>query len=299
MGSNKITGLASGSTSGDALAWGQALDGTTLTLTNTSNQIVLGTTNTLTLTSTQASSQTLTIPAIAASDTLVTTGLAQSITGVKTMTNMTTLAGTNSVPSMTIQNGTLLSTQTANAIENDGVAFYETINTTNGRCYNDAYNIFRLSGNGSNISTIADFFETNDGIPLVAGGVYDIEWHCYLTKTTAGTATWTIVNTQAPVNMVAEYLGPPVGGLGSVGNAQIAGVVGVTAASQVLPVTGSLQNTQNYCFVIHTIIEANASLASNVRLRLTISGAGSATPLRDSYFTVRRLPVGNTGTFVA
>jgi hypothetical protein len=63
MGSNKITGLASGSTSGDALAWGQALDGTTLALTNTTNQLVLGTTNTTTISSTApAAGRTYTIP---------------------------------------------------------------------------------------------------------------------------------------------------------------------------------------------------------------------------------------------
>jgi len=270
-----------------------------LTLSNVINQIVLGTTNTLTITSTQASSQTLTIPTITTGDIVVTTGLVQSITGVKTMTNMTTLAGTLTVPSMTITNGQLLTTQTANVIENDGVAFYNTVNTTNGRCYSDAYNIFRLTVPGTGITTIADFFGANDGIPLVAAGVYDIEWHCYFAHaTTNGAATWTIVNTQAPVNMVAEYIGSPTGGIDSIGTSQIAGVVGITVASQTLPATGNLTKLMNHLYIIHAVIESHATINSNVRLRLTMS-AGTATPLRDSYFIVRRLSTGNTGTFVA
>jgi hypothetical protein len=40
------------------------------------------------------------------------------------------------------------------------------------------------------------------------------------------------------------------------------------------------------------------STAGNVRLRLTMS-AGTWTPLRDSFFRVRRLAAGNVGTFVA
>ena len=66
-----------------------------LAISAASNQIVLGTTNTLTLSSAQASAQTMTIPAIAAADTLATLGLAQTFSGAKTFSSAITISASS------------------------------------------------------------------------------------------------------------------------------------------------------------------------------------------------------------
>jgi hypothetical protein len=249
----------------------------------------------LTLASAQSTSQTLNVPNITASSIIITDTLTQSITGVKTMTNMTTAAGTTTIPSMTLTSGTNMTTPTAGVVEFDGTAMYTTNDTTNGRRYNDNWHYFRLTANGSAISTIADFFGTNDGIPTVLNGVYEIEWHCYFVVATGGTSTWTIVNTQTVTNMVANWIATPIAGFATQGTMTGAGVITQTNASVALPVTGSLSAANHY-HVIKATIEAGT--AGNVRLRQTMS-AGTSTPQRDSYFKVRRIPSANVGTYVA
>lgn len=256
------------------------------------------TSTTLTIAEAQSTSQTLNVPNITGSSIIVTDTLAQTVTGVKTMTNMTTAAGTTGVPSMTHTSGTNMTTPTAGVVEFDGTAMYSTVDTTNGRRFNDNWNYFRLTGSGTGISTIADFFGTNDGIPLVANGVYEIEWHCFFSQATAGTATWTIVTaTTALANLTGEYIGSPVAGIGTVGTPQTAGINVTSSSSTAFPVTGLEVNVAIHYFTIRVLATAGNG-SSNTRLRLTMS-AGTATPLINSYFRVRRLPGANTGTFVA
>lgn len=208
------------------------------------------------------------------------------------------VAGTTAIAPYTMTSGTNLTSAAAGAFEYDGANFYQTIDTTNGRAAVNVDQIFRLTANGSGITTIADFFGTNDGIPTVLNGVYDITWHCYWVHTTTGTGTitWTIVSTQTLTNMCAEYVQCPVGGIGTVGTMQTAGVVAQTGTSTALPVTGTNTAIANHYAKVHAIVEC--ATAGNIRLRMTAS-AGTATPSRDSYFIVRRLPAGNAGTFVA
>lgn len=218
------------------------------------------------------------------------------LTGADTMVGQLTVAtGTTSLAPITIPAGTLKTTPAAGDIEADATANYATLNTTNGRMVDDAWHLFRLAANGSAISTIADVFGTNDGIPAVTNGVYEIVWDLYGTVATGGTATFTIVNTQTVTNMVADWQGSATAGIAATGALSGAGVVTQTAASVALPTTG-LMSAASHHYVVHAIIEA--ATAGNVRLRLTMS-AGTFTPLRGSYFKVRRLPAGNVGTYVA
>lgn len=252
----------------------------------------------LTIAEAQTTSQTLNVPNIAGSSIIITDTLTQAITGVKTLTNPTTAAGTTAIPSLTLTAGTNMTTPTAGVQEFDGTAFYDTNDITNGRRYRDSWSFFRLTANGTPFNTITDFFGTNDGIPTVLNGVYEIEWHCYFAiAALGGTVTWTIVNTQTVTNMVASYLGNAAGGLAAVGAPQMAGVVTQTAASVALPVTGTLTITTNHYYVVKALIECGT--AGNVRLRATAGATTTIGALRDSYFKVRRLPVGNAGTFVA
>lgn len=223
---------------------------------------------------------------------------AQTVTGVKTMTNMNTAAGTTAVPSMTKIAGTNMTTPTAGVEEYDGVAFYSTNDTTNGRRYNDNWNYFRLTGSGSGITSIADFFGANSAIPLVSNGIYEIEWICYLSQATAGIATWTVTTaTTALANITGEYLGSNIAGIGAVGAPQMAGINTTASSATAFPVTGTLANAATHCFKIRVLVTAGNG-TSNTRLRLTMS-AGTATPLINSYYKVRRMAGANTGTFVA
>jgi hypothetical protein len=210
-----------------------------------------------------------------------------------------TVAGGLTTTPLSITNGTNLTTATANAVENDGVARYFTHDTTNGRKVDDEWNFFELTGDGTGISTIADFFgATGSGIPLVANGRYEIEWHCVFTQATAGTATWTIVTaTTALAILDAGYIGTNIAGGGAVGAPQTAWVNTTSSSSTALPVTGTEATGVTHQFDLHAIVTAGNG-ASNTRLRLTM-GAGTATPKAGSYIKVRRLPAGNTGTFVS
>jgi hypothetical protein len=212
---------------------------------------------------------------------------------------ITTGAGTTAIAPLTITNGTNLTTAAANTIENDGAAFYTTQDTTNGRRYLSSWNYFRLTGSGSGITTIADFFGSTDGIPLVANGVYEIEWYCYFSQATSGgTATWTIVTaTTALADLTGEYIGSPIGGIGTVGTPQTAAINTTSSSSTAFPVTGTEASSATHYFKIRVLATAGNG-ASNTRLRLTMS-AGTATPLINSYFRVRRLSGGNVGAFVA
>jgi hypothetical protein len=254
----------------------------------------------LTISSSQTTSQTLTIPNIAGADTLMTLALAQSVTGVKTMTNMTTLAGTNSVPSMTITNGVNLASATANAIENDGVSFYATMDTTNGRAAWMREHYFRTTGT-TGITTIADVYGANSAIPLIANSFYEIEFAFHSIQSSAGgtyTLTLTTSTNTVTTRLDARYLTNPIAGLGTVGTPQTAGVIGATGTTliQALPVTG-LMAIANHTVKVFAFIAVGAT-GGNIRLRLT-SSAGTATIQIGSYYRVKRMPAASTGTFAA
>ena len=210
----------------------------------------------------------------------------------------TLAAGTTAVAPLVLTSGTNLTAAAAGAVEYDGASFYSTSNTTNGRCIIEDWNYFRLTGSGSGITTIADFFGATDGIPMVANGVYEIEWHCYFSQATAGTATWTVVTaTTALANITGEYIGSATGGIATVGTPQTAAINTTSSSSTAFPVTGTESTGVTHYFTIRVLCTAGNG-ASNTRLRLTMS-AGTATPLINSYFKVRQLPTANVGAFVA
>lgn len=210
---------------------------------------------------------------------------------------ITTGAGTTTVAPLTITNGTNLTSAAANTIENDGTAFYQTTNTTNGRAYQDGWNYFRLTGSGTGITTIADFFGANSAIPLVASGLYEIEWNAYFSQATAGTATWTVTTaTTALASLTGEYLCSNIAGIQAVGAPQTAAINVTSSSATAFPVTGTEATAVTHYCRIRVLLQAGAG-ASNTRLRLTMS-AGTATPLINSYFRARQLPSANTGTFV-
>lgn len=217
--------------------------------------------------------------------------------GITTPPTLTLQAGTTTAAPLDFTAGTNLTTALAGAMEFDAVNFYATIDTTSGRGFIPATQIFRLTANGSAIgATIADYFGTTSSITMAANGIYEVEFNLYFTKTTAGTVTFTLTSAQAPVNLNAQYVGTPVGGVGTVGAPQTAALVASTSTAAALPVTGSLTTAVNHQYIIKAIVEANATTAGTFKLQATES-AGTITPLRGSYYKVTRLAAGNVGTW--
>lgn len=162
---------------------------------------------------------------------------------------------------------------------------------------NDGDFDFRLTGNGSAIGpTIADFFGANAAASVPASSAWELEAHLFFTKTTAGTVTWTIANS-APnyTNIAAYWYGTPPAGIGALGTIQGAGIVATTTAAAALPVSASLNAGTNHHYRLFATIEMNA--AGSVRIQATES-AGTITPLRGSFYTLRRIPAAS-GAFVA
>lgn len=207
-------------------------------------------------------------------------------------------SGTASSPPLSLTAGTNLTAVAAGAVEYDGTVFYASPNTTSGRGYTPSTHIFRLTANVTAFGpAIGNFFGANSAINLVGGGVYEIEAHCYFTKTTAGTVTVTITSSLAPVSLSGAIVTGAVGGGTAVGAANQIALFNSTATGAAFGATGSLTTAVNHYMKISLLVEANAS-NSNLRINFT-SSAGTVTPLRTSYYKVTRLPAGNVGSFAA
>jgi hypothetical protein len=180
----------------------------------------------------------------------------------------------------------LLTTAVAGAVEYDGSFFYATKETTSGRGTIPVSQIFRLASNITSLLTgISDFYGATSSINLAASSVYEIDFFAYLTKSTAGTLTWTLTSSSAPTLITANYNGSPV--TGNAAGTPITGYTGsANSTTAVFPVTGSLTTGVNHVYRFNVIVVTNA--ATTFKLQLTQS-AGTATPLGGSYYKVNRI----------
>lgn len=195
------------------------------------------------------------------------------------------VTGTATVAPLQFTSGTNLSAAAAGVIEYDGTFFYATPTTTSGRGSIPALQTFRLTGAGTNISTIADFYGATSAINMAAGGVYDLEFMAYLLKNTAGTITWTLTASSAPTLITATYTGSPVTGIAA--GTPITGYAGSRGATTAaFSATASVSNNAYMAFFIRAQVIAN--LATTFKLQAT-AGTGSVTPQAGSYYTVRQL----------
>jgi hypothetical protein len=178
----------------------------------------------------------------------------------------------------------------------DGTNLIIAPDSTSGQALVPYEYFFKLAADGSAIgAAIADYFGSNSSFPTVASAIYRIDFYLFFLKSTAGTVTWTLTNSGTYNNVAVCSLESASAG-SSAGNSQeFLQASGTTAAFQI-GTTGSLADAVNHATWIRAIVEiANAG---NLRLRATES-AGTITPLRGSHYTVKRLPAGNIGTFVA
>lgn len=207
-------------------------------------------------------------------------------------------AGTASSPPLDFAAGTNTTAAAAGAVEYDGATFYATTDTTGGRGFVPTTQTFRLTANGGNISTIANFFGANSNISLVANAFYEIEIVLSCLKNTAGTITWTLTNSAAPTQMVVDYEMSPVTGIvAPPGTATMlrGQAINVTAAAYTVA-TASITNNVNV-FARFRLYLRNGN-GTSLRIQAT-AGAGTITPLAGSVWFCRRLPGANTGTFAA
>ena len=171
---------------------------------------------------------------------------------------------------------------------------YGTVNTTTGRGSVPVDYIFRLAASGSAYGpTITNFFGGTSLINLEATSVYDIESHCYFTKTMLGQLTWQIVASSAPTLISAYYTASPISGIAS--GAPITGYTGSqgSATADFAITSATLSTPVNLSFVFKTQVITNA--ATTLGLNVTQS-AGQMTSLAGSYYRVTKLST-TTGVY--
>lgn len=223
-----------------------------------------------------------------------------TVTGIlgKTFTNPSTTAGTATVPSMTINGGTLLTNAVAGGIESDSIGLYDTTNTTDGRGHIQARQHFRLTANGGNVTTIANFFGATSNISLVANAYYEIEITCFFTKTTTEILTWTFTNSAAPTSQQIYWEQSPITGVvappGTATNLVGQFINDATAARTVA--AGSLTTAVNHFMRCKIFLKNGTGTSLKIQCA---NPAGSVTPLLGSQWTSVRVPTNNTGTFAA
>lgn len=206
--------------------------------------------------------------------------------------------GTTTAAPLTFASGTVLTSPVAGTVEYDGSTWFSTDDVTDGRGYIPSVHLFRLTADGTAIGPgISNFFGATSGITLDANIFYELEAYLYFTKTTAGTVTFTMTFSNAPVNNNANYVGTIATGIGTVGSPQSAAIAKSTATAGALPATGSLTTGVNHQFIVRSLFQANASTGGTINLQIT-SSAGTVTPLTGSYYKLTRMPSSNTGTFV-
>jgi hypothetical protein len=217
------------------------------------------------------------------------------------LTNKTLIlpAGTNALAPEQFTAGTNLSSPVAGAVEFDGAAFYKTRDTTSGRRYDDGWQFFRLTGNGTPFTSITDFFGSTSAIPTVLNAVYEIEWHCYFAIADALDAGRDLDDRQHPDRHQH--------GRGLVGTHRARERCDRRARSPAR--RSSRRPTHRSRFRRRASSHRQplprregahrSGTAGNVRLRAATASTATIGALRDSYFKVRRLPAGNAGTFVA
>lgn len=200
-------------------------------------------------------------------------------------------AGNTTQAPILFNSGTNLSSATAGALEYDGSNFYGTAITTNGRGMIPTQNVFRLGSSLAAIGpTIGDFFGSASTINLPAG-VFDIDILAYFTKTTAGTATWTLT-TGSSCSIFGYYIANPITGIAA--GAITSGYTGSAAGSIAFAASGSLTTAVNHSFFFK--VKIITTTTNTFKLQLTQS-AGTATPLAGSYYAVT--PIANSvGSFV-
>jgi hypothetical protein len=213
---------------------------------------------------------------------------ATGLTAVGTLVGLNLAAGTTSVPSLKLASGVILTSAQAGAIEYDTYNFYATGNTTNGRGELPVEHYVRLNTNLAAVGpSVANFFGSSAGIPLVTNSVYEIEFNVFYTKSSPGNITYTLsTGGSAVANMVSTLIHGTLPSA-SIGQYNIAGSTTANPAlnASAIPTV----NSTSYSATIRILLE-NGS-ATNCALQITQT-AGTIVALRGSTWKARKLATG-------
>ena len=246
---------------------------------------------------------------IAPTQILLTTGtnyavLNTSPTIFTASMNATTItAGTSTVAPLTMISGTVLTTPAAGVIEYDGTNYYSTSETTSGRGIVPSIQVFKLTANGSGISSTAtgtNYFGTTSNINLAAGGIYEIEYFLAFNTTTANIRNFSFIFNAAPVFYTVDWSMSPITGIVSppgTATTLFGSALSQTGTTYTVA-TGSLTSAVNFVARAKLFVSSNAS-ASTLKLNCWTSTSGTITPMAGSYWKATRLPSTNIGTFAA
>jgi len=223
-------------------------------------------------------------------------------TGIEVLTNkrLTLSAGAAGVglAPMKYTSGSPLTDAEAGAEEYNGVTKFFTINATEGRGQIPVEQRVQLTANGSAITTIANFFGTNKNPVLIASALYELEIYALFLKGTAGTVTWTFTNSGAPNWQNIDYEMSPVTGIVAppgTATALTGQLLNDATAARTI-VTASLTDAVNHYMRTKFLINNNAG--TSLLIQATV-GTGQITPLKGSWWRLRRLSLTDTGNFAA
>jgi hypothetical protein len=277
---------------------------------NGSGAIQVGGVDAINISTSQIVSFVNTVPALSVSGLTVAGGAnisgGASVSGGLSVTSngfsvagggVTLGAGTTGIAPLTFTAGSLVTVPVAGTMEFDGNAYYATDDITCGRGFIQTPHYFRLTSDITAFGPgIANFFGSSSGLSLDPSTFFELEANLYFTKTTSGTATFTLTFSNAPINANANYVGSQATGVGAVGTPVTASIIKSTSTAVVLPATAALTSAANHQYIIRAMFQSNATTGGTLDLRIT-SSAGTVTPLTGSYYKLTRLPAANVGTF--
>ncbi len=234
---------------------------------------------------------TMTFPS--STDTIV------GLTSSQILTNKTlNLSGgtTTQAPLQFTSSSNLLTTPSGGAIEYDGANYYATSTDASGSSSTDIRKIlpiidyFRLDPSDNTISatTISDIFPTA-AFTMATSGYYLLEYHLYLSRSTSGQHTYTLVPSSSTITYII------LGGINvlTTGNAGSMNFGG--GASVALTISPTLTAGNHYHIIRAYVL--NGPAITTIKLRIT-STANGVTVKRGSYAIITRMPNSNFGNFV-
>ena len=194
--------------------------------------------------------------------------------------------------------GSPLTVAETGAVEFDGVSLFHTINATPGRGQVPVEQMVALTASGSAITSIANFFGTDKNPILTPSALYELEVYLLFLKGTAGTVTLTLTNSAAPNWQNVDFEMSPVTGIvAPPGTATVLkGQLVADATAALAIVSDSLTDAVNHYMRVK--VRLNNNTGTNLKIQATV-GTGQITPLKGSFWRLRRLSLTDTGNFAA
>ena len=215
-----------------------------------------------------------------------------------------TIVTTNLITSNIIARDIVLSNNELLPIANGSIelfknGFYATQDITQGRGVIPVTHYTRLTANGSTIGTSTVEWFPNKRVILSPDSIYLYDYHLYFKRGATGGVVYLFFNLASGFSAV-RHIHFTARGLQGSANFNTGTFVGGMSIATADGSTGSIQMNitgNNFCYVnLQAIVSSNATNASSIWLG-SFTLAGDYLPYIGSYFTVKRLPKDEIGTF--